>query len=68
MATGVLGRDWGRGSWTTGTPPSGLNEQIRVRIRGPLGEIDLLSKVPFKKAISRVKQGALLRGLPNTRS
>ena len=36
------------------------------RIRGTLGDIDPLSTVPFKRAISRVKKGPLLRGLPNT--
>ena len=29
-----------------------------VRIRGTLGDIDPLNKVPFKRAISRVKKGS----------
>ena len=37
-----------------------------VRIRGTLGDIDPLNKVPFKKAIIRVKKRPFLRGLPNT--
>ena len=37
-----------------------------VRIRGTLGDIDPLNKVPFKRARSRVQKGSLLRGLPNT--
>ena len=32
---------------------------IRVRIRGILGDIDLLNKVPFKRARSRVQKGPL---------
>ena len=31
-----------------------------VRIRGPLGDIDPLNKVPFKRATSRVQKGPLL--------
>ena len=31
-----------------------------VRIRGTLGDIDPLNKVPFKRAKSRVKKGPLL--------
>ena len=37
-----------------------------VRIRGTLGDLDPLSKVPFKRATSRVQKGPPLRGLPNT--
>ena len=37
-----------------------------VRIRGTLGAIDSLSKVPFKRARSRVQKGPLLRGFSNT--
>ena len=33
---------------------------------GPLGDIDPLNKVPFKRATSRVKKGPPFRGLPNT--
>ena len=36
-----------------------------VRIRGTLGDIDPLNKVPFKRARSRVQKGYPLRGLPN---
>ena len=39
---------------------------LGVRVRGTLGDIDPLNKVPFKRAISRGKKGPLLRGLPNT--
>ena len=39
---------------------------VGVRIRGTLGDIDPLNKVPFKRATSRVQKGPLLRGLPNT--
>ena len=35
-------------------------------IRGTLGDIDPLNTVLFKRAISRVKKGPLLRGLPNS--
>ena len=35
-----------------------------VRIRGTLGDIDPLNKVPFKRARSRVQKGYPLRGLP----
>ena len=35
-----------------------------VRIRGTLGDIDPLNKVPFKRATSR--EGSPLRGLPTT--
>ena len=37
-----------------------------VRIRGTLGDIDPLNKVPSKRARSRVQKGPLLRGLPST--
>ena len=37
-----------------------------VRIRGGLGDIGPLNKVPFKRARSKVQKGTLLRGLPNT--
>ena len=37
-----------------------------VRIRGTLGDIDPLNKVPFKRAIRRVKKGSPLRRPPNT--
>ena len=36
-----------------------------VGIRGTLGDIDPLNKVPFKRARSRVQKGYPLRGLPN---
>ena len=32
---------------------------IGVRLRGTLGDIDPLNKVPFKRAISRVNRGPL---------
>ena len=32
---------------------------LGVRIRGTLGDIDPLNKVPFKRAISSVKKGPL---------
>ena len=32
---------------------------LGVRIRGTLGDIDPLNKVPFKRAISRAKKGPL---------
>ena len=35
-------------------------------IRGTLGDIDPLNKVPFKRATSRVQKGPPLRGLPYT--
>ena len=38
--------------------------ELGVRIRGALGYIDPLNKVPFKRATSRVQQGPLLRGSP----
>ena len=34
-------------------------QEIGVRIRGTLGHPDPLNKVPFKKAISRIKKGPL---------
>ena len=39
--------------------------RLGVRIRGTLGDIDPLNKVPFKRARSRVQKGYPLRGLPN---
>ena len=39
---------------------------IGIRIRGTLRDIDPLSKLPFKKARSRVYEGFPLRGLPDT--
>ena len=36
------------------------------RIKGTLGDIDPLKKVPLKRARSRVQKGYPLRGLPNT--
>ena len=36
------------------------------RIKGTLGDIDSLNKVPLKRARSRVEKGYPLRGLPNT--
>ena len=40
-------------------------KMMGVRIRGTLGDIDPLNKVPFKRARSRVQKGYPLRGLPN---
>ena len=40
--------------------------KLGVRIRGTPGDIDPLNKAPFKRAISRVKKGPLLSGLPST--
>ena len=37
-----------------------------VRIRGTLGDLDPLNKVPFKRATSKVQKGPPLRGLPDT--
>ena len=42
-----------------------LGNLVGVRIRGTLGDIDPLNKVPFKRARSRVQKGYPLRGLPN---
>ena len=39
---------------------------IGGRIKGTLGDIDPLNKVPLKRARSRVQKGYPLRGLPNT--
>ena len=39
---------------------------LGVRIRGTLGDIDPLNKVPFKRARIRVQKGPPLRGLLNT--
>ena len=36
------------------------------RIKGTLGDIDPLNKVPLKRARSRVQKGYPLRGLANT--
>ena len=36
-----------------------LGSPIGVRIKGTLGDIDPLKKVPFKRAISRLKNGPL---------
>ena len=35
------------------------DECLGLRIRGTLGDIDLLNKVPFKRAISRVQKDPL---------
>ena len=37
-----------------------------LRIRGTLGDIDPLNRVPFKRARSRVQGRSPLRGLPST--
>ena len=37
-----------------------------VRIRGSLGDIDPLNKVPFTRAMSGIKKRPFLRDLPNT--
>ena len=37
----------------------GAQGLVGVRIRGTLGDIDPLNKVPFKRAISRAKKGPL---------
>ena len=47
-------------------PPNRRNVNAGVRIRGALGDIDPLNKVPSKRARSRVQKGLLLRGLPKT--
>ena len=41
---------------------------LGFRIRGTLGDIDPLNKVPFKSATSRVQKGSPLKGPPNTTS
>ena len=42
------------------TPPNLFKPlELGVRIRGTLGDIDPLNKVPFKRAISKVKKGPL---------
>ena len=47
----------GRRGWGLGF---GLSESmLGVGIRGTLGDIDPLNKVPFKRARSRVKKGPL---------
>ena len=43
---------------------SGVSQEVKhpnmgVRIRGTLGDIDRLNKVPFKRATSRVQKGHL---------
>ena len=38
---------------------------LGFRIRDTLRDIDPLTKVPFKRATSRVQNGPPLRGLPN---
>ena len=43
----------------------GLGFRAGARIRGTLGDIDPLNKVPLKRARSRVKKGSPLRGLPH---
>ena len=40
--------------------------QLGGRIKGTLGDIDPLNKVPLERARSRVQKGYPLRGLPNT--
>ena len=42
------------------------NSKLGGRIKGTLGDIDPLNKVPSKRARSRVQKGYPLRGLPNT--
>ena len=49
-------------------PLNRRNVNSGVRIRGTLGDIDPLNKVPSKRARSRVQEGPLLRGLPKTLS
>ena len=39
---------------------------LGVGIRGTLGDLDPLNKVPFKRAKSKVKNGPTLRVLPDT--
>ena len=48
--------------------PEALNSLpfLGGRIKGTLGDIDPLNKVPLKRARSRVQKGYPLRGLPNT--
>ena len=41
-----------------------LGPGVGARIRGTLGDIDPLNKVPFKRAKSRVQKGYPLRGTP----
>ena len=41
-------------------------EAVGGRIKGTLGDIDPLNKVPLKRSRSRVQKGYPLRGLPNT--
>ena len=40
-------------------PSQAKLSQVGVRIRGTLGDIDPLNKVPFKRATSRVQKGPL---------
>ena len=37
----------------------GQGSTLGVRIRGTLGDIDPLNKVPFKRATSRIQKGPL---------
>ena len=51
-------------SWTETVPLSSPSmvwktSSMGVRLRGNLGNVDPLNKVPFQKAISRVKRGPL---------
>ena len=39
--------------------PLHSGEEVGLRIRGTLGDIDPLNKVPFKRAPSRVQKGPL---------
>ena len=43
-----------------------METTVGGRIKGTLGDIDPLNKVPLKRARSRVQKGYPLRGLPNT--
>ena len=56
-------RDFGRSVPHT---PNSKSLNLGVRIRGTLGDIDPLNKVPFKRARSRVQKGSPLMGLPST--
>ena len=46
--------------------PDARPDKAGGRIKGTLGDIDPLNKVPLKRARSRVQKGYPLRGLPNT--
>ena len=48
------------------TPRTSWRRSVGGRIKGTLGDIDPLNKVPLKRARSRVQKGYPLRGLPNT--